>query len=150
MLTLRIPEPDEAPALTALCIRSKAVWGYQKDFMDACRDELTLTPADLRSPHVQVVENDGRLIGVVQVTVREGTADLSKLFVDPTQLGTGAGRLLFKWATAAARKAEATILVIEADPCAAGFYRRMGAVDDGTAPSGSIAGRFIPKLKFLL
>jgi hypothetical protein len=39
---------------------------------------------------------------------------------------------------------------IEADPDAAPFYRRMGARDAGLAPSGSIAGRMLPRLVFEL
>ena len=144
MLTLRPPKPDEAPALTALCLRSKAVWGYDKTFMDACRNELTLAPAELRSSYVQVAEIDGQLIGIVQVSLRGKVAELSKLFVEPSRLGAGTGRVLFEWATAAARKVGATTLVIESDPSVAGFYQRMGVVNDGTAPSGSIPGRFIP------
>ena len=35
MLTLRTPGPDEAAALTELCLRSKAVWGYDAQFMKA-------------------------------------------------------------------------------------------------------------------
>jgi hypothetical protein len=37
-------------------------------------------------------------------------------------------------------------MIIEADPDAAPFYRRLGARDAGLAPSGSIAGRMLPKL----
>jgi len=41
-------------------------------------------------------------------------------------------------------------MVIESDPGAAPFYRRMGAVDDGVATSASIPGRTIPRLKLTL
>ncbi len=37
-------------------------------------------------------------------------------------------------------------MTIEADPDAAPFYRRLGARDTGLVPSGSIAGRWLPKL----
>jgi hypothetical protein len=50
------------------------------------------------------------------------------------------------WAAGVARNMGATRLFIEADPDAAPFYRRMGAVDVGLAPSGSIPGRILPKL----
>ena len=49
-----------------------------------------------------------------------------------------------------AREAGATALVIGADPRAAGFYRRMGAVEAGVVPSGSIPGRMLPLLKLRL
>lgn len=150
MLTLRTPGTDEAIALTELCLRSKAVWGYDEHFMEACRDELTITPEMMNSSYLQVAEGDGRLIGVAQITLKGKIAELSKLFVDPTRLRHGAGRQLFDWAKRTARGAGAASLVIEADPDAAGFYRRMGAIDDGTVPSGSIPGRMIPLLKLSL
>ena len=150
MLTLRTPRPDEATILTELCLRSKAVWGYDKEFMRACRDELRLTPSIMQSSHLKVAEIDGCLLGMVQVTVRGDFAELDKLFVEPTRLRSGAGRVLFNWARNMAREAGAVTLVIEADPDASGLYRRMGAVDDGVAPSGSMPGRFIPRLKLRL
>jgi GNAT superfamily N-acetyltransferase len=150
MLTLRIPRPDETTALSELCMRSKAVWGYDKEFMKACRDELTITPDMLNSSHLQVAESNGCVIGVAQVTLEPDFAELSKLFVEPTRLRCGAGRRLFDWAMRTAREAGAPNLVIGADPQAAGFYRRMGAIDAGTVPSGSIPGRRLPLLKLRL
>jgi len=149
-MLLRTPTPDEAAALTELCLRSKAVWGYDDDFMQACRRELALAPADLRSPYVQVAEADCRVVGVVEVTPRGDEADLARLFVEPTDLRTGVGRLLFKWAKGAACDAGARTLVIGADPNAVGFYRRMGAVENGTMPSGSVPGRLLPRLIYQL
>jgi hypothetical protein len=150
MLRLRTPRPDEAATLTELCLRSKAVWGYDKEFMQACRDELTLTPSTMQSSHFKVAEIGRSLMGMAQVTVKGDIAELDKLFVEPTRLRSGAGCALFDWAKNIAREAGAVALVIEADPDASGFYRRMGAVDDGAAPSGSIPGRFIPRLKLHL
>jgi N-acetylglutamate synthase-like GNAT family acetyltransferase len=146
MLILRAARADELGALTELCLRSKAVWGYDRAFMEACRDELTLTQEDLRETKLQVAERDGAIVGVAQVSADGATAYLEKLFVDPGQLRSGAGRTLFAWAKTTAMELAATQLVIEADPDAAPFYRRMGARDDGTAPSGSIPGRFLPRL----
>ena len=87
---------------------------------------------------------------MAQVTVTGDTADLAKLFIAPSTLRTGAGRQLFDWAVAEARGRGARWIWIEADPDAAEFYRRMGAVDDGVAPSGSIPGRVLPRLKLRL
>jgi GNAT superfamily N-acetyltransferase len=150
MFRLRTPRCDEAKILTELCLRSKAVWDYDEEFMQACRDELTLTVTIMRSSYFMVAETAGELVGVAQVTVTGERALLDKLFVEPTRLRAGAGKTLFDWAVSAARDAGATTMTIEADPDAAGFYRRMGAVDDGIAPSGSIPGRFLPRLKLRL
>jgi GNAT superfamily N-acetyltransferase len=146
MFQLRTPSFDEAAILTELCLRSKAVWGYDEEFMRACRGELTLTASIMQSSYLKVADIDGHLVGVVQVTVKGELAALDKLFIEPTRLRAGAGKALFEWATTAAREAGAVIMVIEADPDAAGFYGRMGAVDNGTAPSGSIPGRLLPRL----
>jgi GNAT superfamily N-acetyltransferase len=150
MFRLRTPRYDEAAMMTELCLRSKAVWGYDEDFMRACRRELTLTASIMQSSYLRVAEIDGHLIGVVQVTVKGELAELDKLFVEPTRLRSGAGKALFEWATSVARDAGAATMVVAADPNAAGFYRRMGAVDDGTVPSGSIPGRLLPRLQLRL
>jgi GNAT superfamily N-acetyltransferase len=150
MFELRTPRYDEAAVLTDLCLRSKAVWGYDEAFMQACRGELTLTASTMQSSYLQVAEIGGHLVGVAQVTVKGELAELDKLFVEPTHLRSGAGKALFEWATTTARDSGAVFMVIDADPDAVGFYRRMGAVDDGTAPSGSIPGRLLPRLKLQL
>jgi GNAT superfamily N-acetyltransferase len=147
MFRLRAPSAHECPALTELCLRSKAVWGYDRAFMDACRAELTLTPRDLETTQLQVVEQDGAVVGVAQISAEGGLAHLEKLFVEPKILRAGLGAALFDWAKKAARDLGATAMIIEADPDAAPFYRRMGARDDGVAPSGSIPGRVLPRLR---
>jgi N-acetylglutamate synthase-like GNAT family acetyltransferase len=132
--------------LSALCLRSKAVWGYGDDFMEAFRSELTIEACELQSSSIVVVEESGKIVGVAQLRVTGGEADLLKLFVEPTMLRRGVGTKLFRWATSEARAMGAQRMVIEADPDAADFYRRMGAEDCGFAPSGSIPGRMLPKL----
>jgi N-acetylglutamate synthase-like GNAT family acetyltransferase len=149
-LTLRVARPEEASALSDLCLRSKAVWDYDEAFLDACRDELTVTPESMSASLVQVAEIDGSVVAVVQLAVNGNIAELDKLFVDPQCLRAGAGRALFAWAAATARQLGAKSLVIASDPGATDFYRRMGAVDDGWVPSGSVPGRFIPRLMVLL
>ena len=114
--------------------------------MEACRDELSISPDELRSTSIAVAEYRGNVVGVAQVKVVGNEADLLKLFVEPTALRGGIGKALFDWVTYTARSMGAVHLVIEADPDAVPFYRRMGAEDYGFAPSGSIAGRLLPKL----
>ncbi|WP_198028146.1 GNAT family N-acetyltransferase [Bradyrhizobium murdochi] len=143
---LKAPTVEELPALSALCFRSKAVWGYDNAFMEACRRELTIEPGDLRTSSIAVAEENGKIVGVAQIKVIGSEADLLKLFVEPTTLRSGVGRSLFLWAINQATSKGADRLVIEADPDAAPFYRRMGAEDCGPAPSGSIPGRMLPKL----
>ncbi|ASJ57233.1 hypothetical protein BP422_29235 [Brevibacillus formosus] len=37
----------EASELSELAYRSKAYWGHSDEFMEACRDDLTLSPASI-------------------------------------------------------------------------------------------------------
>lgn len=150
VLKIRNPVVDELPSLSDLCFRSKAVWGYDEAFMEACRSELSFHPRDLQLTCVAVAEDEGRLVGVVQVAVVGDEADLLKLFVEPEELRRGTGSALFAWAADISRKMGAHRMTIHADPDAAPFYRIMGACDSGRAPSGSIPGRMLPRLTFNL
>ena len=137
---------EELGALSALCLRSKAVWGYDAAFLEACAEELRLTKADLVETRLAVAEGDGAVLGVVQLAFSGRDAFLEKLFVEPGRLRGGIGRRLFHWAVAEARGAGASRLVIEADPDAEPFYRRLGARPIGSVPSGSVPGRLLPML----
>ena len=144
---LRPARPDEAQALSELCMISKAYWGYDAAFMKACRDELTIRPTDFDNSKICVAEQDGQIAGMAQLILDGDKAELDKLYVHPDFIGAGIGRALFDWATGEARSSGAVCMTIDADPDAAAFYRRMGAADDGQSPSGSIPGRFLPKLR---
>ena len=146
MIQLRDARKSELPSLGELCLRSKAVWGYDDTFMTACRTELTLHPDELESTNLQVAVCDSTVIGLAQVKVTDTDADLLKLFVEPALLRSGVGRLLFEWATARARGLGAVRMIIEADPGAVPFYERMGARYAGFAPSQSIPGRMLPRM----
>jgi GNAT superfamily N-acetyltransferase len=150
VIQLRDARKSELPSLGELCLRSKAVWGYDDAFMTACRIELTLRPDELQSTYLQVAVRDSAVVGLAQVTVADTDADLLKLFVEPALLRSGVGRLLFEWATARARGFGAVRMIIEADPGAAPFYERMGARHAGFAPSQSIPGRVLPRLQMEL
>ena len=150
MIQLRDALPSEFPYLDGLCLRSKAVWGYDDAFMAACRAELKLHPDDLRTTQLQVAEREAAVVGLAQLKVSGGDAELMKLFVEPALLGSGIGRLLFAWAVERARALGAVRMMIEADPGAAPFYERMGARYAGLAPSQSIPGRMLPLLQMEL
>lgn len=67
MTRLRTPEPQQAEILTALCPRSKAVWGYGEAFLVACRPALTVTEDDWKQSDIQIAVQDDNIVGTVQV-----------------------------------------------------------------------------------
>ena len=144
---LRKPRIKELPALSQLCMRSKAYWGYDLDFMTACKDELTLHNDDLVYPIV-IAETKGVIGGVAQLVPDGDDVDLDRLYIDPPQIGRGLGRILFEWCVDTARSMQAKQLLIDSEPAAVGFYEKMGAVKIGECPSGSIPGRLLPRLAY--
>ncbi len=150
---IRLARQEELAELSELCLRSKAYWGYEKSFLEACREELTLTPADLGTG-LAVWEECGEILGIVQVkplgAPEEGVADLALLFVDPKAARKGIGTGLFLWAVDVAAGNGASTMMVESDPNAAAFYAQMGARHIGFAASGSIPGRELPLFEFSL
>lgn len=143
--TLRPARLDELADLSALCLRSKAYWGYDAAFMAACTEELTLTQDDLKTDPIIVLQDGQGVAGMAQVTQDEEGCYLEKLFIDTDRMGRGYGKTLYQWALNAALRLGATEMIIEADPDAAAFYEKMGGVAAGVAPSGSVAGRTLPR-----
>ena len=72
------------------------------------------------------------------------TLNLNKLFVEPRLIRSGVGRALLAHAVAEARQLGAERLTILADPNAAGFHERDGAVRIGEASSDAVPGRLLP------
>ncbi|GGX76417.1 GNAT family N-acetyltransferase [Streptomyces minutiscleroticus] len=149
-MLIRDARPDEADDLTELALRSKAHWGYDEDFMAACRDELTVHPSEVEVRRTALAEQDGRVLGFTTVDGKPPEGAVGMMFVDPVAIGQGVGRKLFEHALDTARNAGFTRLTIDADPNAEPFYRAMGAVRIGATPSGSIAGRMLPLLSVTL
>jgi GNAT superfamily N-acetyltransferase len=143
----RAARPQEAAALTALALRSKAYWGYDEAFMAACREELTVHEEDVVRRRAVVAEDGGgRVLGFATLEGWPPHGVLGMLFVDPEAIGRGVGRLLFGEVARTARRLGFTRLSIDADPNAEPFYRAMGAATVGRVLSGSIPGRTLPQM----
>jgi N-acetylglutamate synthase-like GNAT family acetyltransferase len=147
MVTLRRARPEEAGVLTDLALAAKAYWGYDEAFMDSVRDELTFSPDDVVARQFVVAELDGVVIGFYCLGGTPPLGELEDMWIRPDRIGTGLGRVLWQDAMAAAAAAGFEHLEIAADPFAEGFYLRMGAERIGEVPSGSIAGRVLPRLR---
>lgn len=148
-ITVRHARPDEATALTGLALRAKASWGYDEAFMAACREELTLTPQRMAAWTVWVAEAGGEIAGMIALSL-EGGAEVEDFFVEPEFQGRGVGGALMLELQAAARAAGATVLEVDADPNAEAIYVKLGFETFGRSPSGSIPGRWLPRMRLSL
>ena len=149
--TIRPARAGEASILTALCIRSKAHWGYDSAFMAAAAPLLRIGEGEIESGGVlTAVLNGDAPCGVAAIIPlrRRQWCELSHLFVAPERLGCGIGRALFEAAIALAAARNATHVSILSDPHAADFYQRLGARRCGEAPSGVARNRMLPLFEF--
>jgi predicted N-acetyltransferase YhbS len=150
---VRAARAEEAAALSSLCMRSKAHWGYDAEFLRKCEAELTVTPERIARGRVLVAEDsNGQLLGTAAAEPldKNGTFDLALLFVEPKAIGMRVGEQLFAAIAAHVAREGAKRLRIEADPFAAGFYERLGARRVGDVASTAVAGRMLPLFEFAL
>jgi GNAT superfamily N-acetyltransferase len=146
---IRTAKPGESENLTALCMRSKAHWGYDAAFMRKCAAALLVSEASIAAGRVLVATDEaGRTVGTVSVADEDEGPELALMFVDPPAIGGGAGRMLFEAAVRLARRLGYRRMTILADPNAAPFYERMGARFVRNAPSDAIPGRTLPLYEY--
>ena len=148
-MVVRRARPDEAGLLTGLAMRSKASWGYSPEFMAACEAELTITAETIAAWTIWVAEADGRVCGMV--ALREGpdagSAELEDFFVEPDAQGRGVGSALMARLLETCRARGVVTLGLDADPNAEPIYHRFGFLTVGRSPSGSIPGRWLPRME---
>ncbi len=146
---VRVPRPDEVGRLTEIAMAAKGHWGYPAAWLELWRPSLTFDVALLARDWVRVAELDGAIRGVVALTGERPDVELSHLWVDPSAIGSGLGRLLLDSAIAEARRRGAPRLTILSDPYAVPFYEHMGARIVGEEPSEP-AGRVLPRMTLAL
>lgn len=150
-------QPAQAPAISALALRAKKVWGYSAEFIRQCTPELTYSAAQLTARvwffavAYQSADQQHAINGFYALGLAEPQhIGLEALFVEPAVIGQGIGKSLFRHAVNHARQRGAKDLLIQADPNAADFYQALGAQIIGERPSESIAGRMLPLLIYPL
>jgi len=134
-LRIRRGVPADAQRLTEIARVAKAHWGYPEAWLSVWEPLLTITPEYLRQQLVYVGAIDRAMVGFYALEPREDTWSLEHFWVEPGWHGHGVGRQLYGHALDRVRAIRPGVLVIHADPYAAGFYARMGARRRGTVPA---------------
>jgi GNAT superfamily N-acetyltransferase len=143
--------PDEAPLLTELALRSKAYWDYNPDFLAACRADLTITPEIISENTINVLDDNGQIVGFYGLFAREEDAvELEYLFISPDVIGAGYGRQLWLHAIATAHTQGFETMFINSDPHTEAFYEMMGAKRIGQSESAIWPGRMLPLMTYEL
>ncbi len=148
VFTIRPARGDDAGTVSALALRSKGHWGYDDDFLEGCRAELTYSEEDCLSGDLFVAESDSVVAGFFLLLGTAPDCVLQAIFVDPPWIGHGLGGVLLTHALDLARSRGITRVSVDSDPGAEPFYVHHGALRVGEAASGSIPGRMLPQLVF--
>ena len=142
---IRPARPAEAEQLSELALRSKGFWGYDAEFLEACREELSVDANYIGKHPVYVIEHETVTAGFYSLEeIDKKEVGLGLLFVEPTYIGNGLGRQLIEHAKQQAVGANYETILIQGDPYATHFYLAAGGEPAGTSPSGSISGRMLP------
>jgi len=152
-MDIRRAVEQDAELLCGLAMTAKAHWGYAKEVLEGWRAQLTISAADIRAKPTYVAADAGRVVGFYTLETSEPRRwKLDKLWVMPECMNRGIGRALVQHALQTARRGGAAEVTVDADPNAAPFYVRCGAVRKGevAAPIPGNPARVLPQLAFEL
>lgn len=146
-MNIRKAKLHEANYLSDLAFRSKAYWSYSEDFMEACREDLTMTPEYIASSLVFVLEDEGAIKGFLSLEQENDSCLLKDLFIEPKEIGKGYGKALWRYMIEVAKDLGIRTVQIHSDPHAENFYIMMGAKRIGEIESTVFEGRKLPLLE---
>ena len=125
---IRPARSGEEDDLSELCLRSKALWGYDPAFLETVAPFLKVSTEAIENGYASVAEDeDGQLLGVCQIDPEGHGGTLDLLFIAPEAVGKGVGRLLFDRAKDQLKAMGHTVMTLLSDPYAQTAYLHMGA-----------------------
>jgi GNAT superfamily N-acetyltransferase len=126
-------KPEDARALSEVAHAAKRHWGYPERWIEAWHDILTMRPEFVAANVAYAAVENGQVVGFYILTTESDGIHLDHLWILPSAMDRGIGRILFQHAAGQTRTLGFRLIKIEADPNAEGFYQRMGARRVGTS-----------------
>jgi GNAT superfamily N-acetyltransferase len=146
-IRIRSAQLGEEDFRSSLAIRSKGYWGYSIEFLDACRPHIKIDAAYIKEWPVQVLDSDGTIIGFYSLKVINGEKRLDNLWIEPSFIKHGFGKMLFAHAVLEAKKLGWSSFRLAGEPAAVPFYERMGAKLIGQIQSRLRTDLFLPHME---
>ena len=145
-VVIRAARPQERHALEDLQLRASTHWPTYRAHLAAHPGVVAIPPAQIDDGLVRVAERRGEVAGfAVLLRPVAGACELDGLFVEPSHMGNGVGRLLVEDAERIAAAQGAEWIDVIANPDAVGFYERVGFSGDD-----EVATRFGPARRMRL
>lgn len=135
MIQFENPNVCDCDYLTDLAMDSNASYNYRTVSDCVAREVLMMKREYFDKGAVMVMKSDDQIIGFFSLSPLNFKDELTHLFLRPSFIGKGFGRILFQKAMQVAKETLLwQSLQWESDPFAAGFYQSMGAVLIGSNP----------------
>lgn len=126
MIEIRRALPEDAEKLTEIAIAAKRHWNYPEQWIEIWTPLLTFKPEDIQNSIMFKALVDDEIVGFYRLFIHESRAVLEDLWVSPEYMNQKIGRMLFEHAVSNCRSANVTVMELDADPNAQGFYEKMG------------------------
>jgi N-acetylglutamate synthase-like GNAT family acetyltransferase len=144
-MIIRKAKYEDCTTLSGIAYKSKAHWGYSEEFLNQCKDDLTVTKKHIDENSVYVMEKDNKTIAFYCFSLHE--KKLLALFIDPAYIGKGLGRVLWLDLLQQVKCLNIEEFILDSDPNAEVFYAKMGAQRIGEVQSTVFPDRYLPLMQ---
>ena len=138
----------EGEYLSNLALRSKAIWGYDKEFIEACKPHIRVDEEYISNWPVVVAEFENKVVGFYSLKIISNEKRLDNLWIEPEFIRRGLGQLLFKDAVKRSQNLSWDYFRLAGEPDAIPFYEKMGARMIGEVKSRLRDDLFLPHMEF--
>ena len=133
---IRLGRPADLGAIADIYRRASLSNPGDRDRLLAHPEYLVLEPDGLNEGRTHVAEENGSVVGFATwAETDDGGIELEDLFVDPKWMRRGIATALVSCICDVLRSRGAHTLEVTASPDALGFYRAVGFIDVGVAPT---------------
>ena len=147
ILTAEITDDE---ILTKITKQSKAHWGFSTEILLEWEHLLTISRKYIEENNVTKLVKKGEVIGYYSYfKVDEKTLKLDNLFIQPSYIGTGLGKILMNHFLDQTKNLSLEKIILDAEPNAEDFYKKFGFVTVGQLES-SLKDRFLPIMELKL
>lgn len=150
MFIIRRARPEDSEVLTGIAERSEAHWGCDAAFMEAFRRLYRITPELIAGSVTFVAEEDGACLGFYTLLSHDDATELEYLYLEPSCIGKGLGRLLWDHMADHCRREGIPDVQLVCGPEPKRFYEKMGAIQIGETASLVVPGRRVARMRYTL
>ncbi|AOY74908.1 GNAT family N-acetyltransferase [Clostridium formicaceticum] len=145
MVKIRRAEAFESEALTNIAARSEAYWGYDSTFMKNFKRLYRVTEKFIIDNPTYAIVEGKEIIGFYGILSTETETSLEFLYIEPTFIGKGYGKLLWTHMVSICRCHGIKEIALVTSPQAKEFYSKMGAKYIGDVDSIVAENKKVPK-----